>query len=112
MTVYRHDPLESTSLGNNNVFALLEDRSGRLWLGTAGGGLNRFDRATERFTRFKHEPDNPNSLSADVVSALYEDRSGMLWVGTWNGLNRLDSRTETLTQFVHDSVEAQVGCDR
>ncbi|MCB0298068.1 MAG: hypothetical protein KDG51_23085, partial [Calditrichaeota bacterium] len=77
MTVYKYDPLDSTTLGNNNVFALLEDRSGTLWLGTAGGGLNRFDRATERFTRFKHDPHHPNSLSADVVSALFEDRSGV-----------------------------------
>jgi ligand-binding sensor domain-containing protein len=41
MTVYKHDPLDSTSLGNNNVFALLEDRSGTLWIGTAGGGTIR-----------------------------------------------------------------------
>jgi ligand-binding sensor domain-containing protein len=106
MTVYKHDPLDSTSLGNNNVFALLEDRSGTLWIGTAGGGLNRFDRATEQFTRLKHDPDNPNSLSADVVSALFEDRSGVLWVGTWAGLNKLDPNTGKITQYVHDADDA------
>ena len=101
MTVYKYDPLDSTTLGNNNVFALLEDRSGTLWLGTAGGGLNRFDRATERFTRFKHDPHHPNSLSADVVSALFEDRSGVIWVGTWTGLNQLEPQTGRITRFMH-----------
>ncbi|MCL4704711.1 response regulator [bacterium] len=106
MTAYKHDPLDSTSLGNNQVFVVLEDHTGTLWLGTAGGGLNRFDRTTEQFTRFKHDPNNPNSLSADVVSALYEDRSGSLWVGTWAGLNKLDLDTGRITRFVHDSREA------
>lgn len=106
MTAYKHDPLDSTSLGNNQVFTILEDHTGTLWLGTAGGGLNRFDRTTEQFTRFKHDPNNPNSLSADIVSALYEDRSGSLWAGTWAGLNKLNLETGKITRFVHDSRDA------
>ncbi len=49
---YRHDPLDSTSLSNNYVRALYEDREGRLWAGTWGGGLNLFDSGKEIFTRF------------------------------------------------------------
>jgi ligand-binding sensor domain-containing protein len=63
MTAYRHDRLDSTSLGNNNVSTMLVNRSGTIWIGTAGGGLNRFDRKTEQFVRYFHDPNDPNSLS-------------------------------------------------
>ncbi|MCA9742991.1 hypothetical protein KC734_15740, partial [candidate division KSB1 bacterium] len=102
MTAFKHDPLDSTSLGNDQVFVILEDHTGTLWLGTAGGGLNRFDRTTEQFTRFKHNPNNLNTLSADVISALYEDRKGNLWIGTWEGLNRLNLDSEQIIRFMHD----------
>jgi len=36
--------------------ALFEDRAGALWIGTQGGGLNRFDPSTETFTRYLHTP--------------------------------------------------------
>lgn len=102
MTVYKYDPLDSTSLGNNNVFALLEDHTGTLWVGTAAGGLNRFDRKTEQFIRYKHIPDDPSSMSADVVSALFEDRNGDLWAGTWSGLNKIDLTTGEITPYINN----------
>ncbi|MCI0698766.1 response regulator [candidate division KSB1 bacterium] len=102
LTAYKHDRLDSTSLGNNLVFAIHEDRNGILWIGTAGGGLNRFDREQETFTRFVNNPKNPGSLNANVVSAIYEDRSGTLWAGSWTGLNKLDRNTGQFTRFIHD----------
>ena len=51
-TTYRHDPEDSTSLGSNNITALYEDHSGNLWIGTFEGGLNRYDRDKNDFTRY------------------------------------------------------------
>jgi ligand-binding sensor domain-containing protein len=42
-TTYRHDPLDTTSIGSSFVSALYEDHSGVLWLATSGGGLNKFN---------------------------------------------------------------------
>ncbi len=88
--VYRHDPADPDSISESETLAILEDRRGDLWIGTRGGGLNRFDRAEERFEHFRHDPGDPESLSHDVVEALLEDSGGMLWIGTGGGLNRLD----------------------
>jgi hypothetical protein len=49
--VYRHDPLNPTSLSHNVITALAEDEQGMLWIGTDGGGLNQYDRHAE--TRFE-----------------------------------------------------------
>jgi len=98
---YLPDPADPTSLSHNNVYALLEDRQGVLWVGTWHGGLNRYDRAADRFTHYHHKPDDPHSLSHDSVNALYEDRRGNLWVGTTVGLNRLDAATGQFVRYLH-----------
>ncbi|MFQ6114949.1 MAG: SpoIIE family protein phosphatase, partial [bacterium] len=80
--------------------------SGNLWLGTANGGLNRFDRETETFTRYQHDPTNPNSPGSDIVQEIYRDESGTLWLGTYGGgLNRFDPETETFRVFTEQNSE-------
>jgi ligand-binding sensor domain-containing protein/serine phosphatase RsbU (regulator of sigma subunit) len=66
----------------NSVFAVLQSRSGYIWLGTLEG-LVRFDGI--RFEAFnKH---NTKQLTSNVVNALCEGRDGSLWIGTEEGLS-------------------------
>ncbi len=83
--VLRRDPGDANSLSHNHVRSLFEDRSGQLWIGTRNGGLNRFDRQSQTFTRYQHDPGDPSSLSHDLVWAIHEDSKGRLWVGTGGG---------------------------
>src|SRR6185295_3018792 len=76
-----------TGLSQNTVRAILQDRSGFLWLATEEG-LNRFDGYS--FAVFKHRPDDPTSLPNDMVTALCEDHAGQLWVGTLGGVSLFD----------------------
>ncbi len=86
--VFRHDPADAFSLGNNRVLALFEDRNGVLWVGTAGGGLNRYDRDRNRFVRYTHDPvtyyqqETPRELSNNTIRCIVEARDGGLWLGT------------------------------
>jgi len=103
-TVYKHDALDSTSLSDNLVTSIYEDSASRnmLWIGT-GGGLNRFDRATERFTHFVNDPKNPHSLSNNSIRSIYEDHAGTLWIGTsGGGLNKFDREKERFIRYVND----------
>jgi len=99
--VYKHDVQDSNSLSNNFITSIYEDRSGTLWIGTRAGGLNRFERNTERFTRFINDPPNPYSLSDNLVWEIYEDRAGTIWIGTRRGLNRFDREKELFTRFLN-----------
>jgi ligand-binding sensor domain-containing protein/signal transduction histidine kinase len=87
---------------NRGTSVVHATRDGMIWLGTHGGGLWRFDPATEQFTNFLNEPQNPHSLSNNLIYALREDRAGFLWVGTDQGLNRLDRATGQFTRFLND----------
>jgi signal transduction histidine kinase/ligand-binding sensor domain-containing protein len=80
---------EQHALSSNFVRDVVEDASGRLWVGTQDG-LNTHNRATGQWHSFQQDPSDPHSLSHDWIMSLYQDRSGVLWVGTQGGgLNRL-----------------------
>lgn len=65
----------SNGLPGNQVNKVIQDRIGRLWIGTMSGGC-RFDGKT--FTRF----DQGNVLYSNPVKTIYEDKTGNIWFGT------------------------------
>ncbi len=104
ITRYEHNPADPASLSHYEVWSLLEDRSGVLWVGTSGG-LNRFDRATGTFTRYQSDETDAASLSDNVVLSLLEDHTGRFWVGTGKGLNSLDRTTGKFTRYLHNPAD-------
>ena len=102
-TVYNHDPERASSISDNFINAIYEDSQGAIWVGTQSGGLNRFDRETEQFSRYLNDPKDPNSLSNNQVSAIYEDREDRLWIGTdGGGLNRWNRETGEFSSISSD----------
>jgi signal transduction histidine kinase/ligand-binding sensor domain-containing protein/DNA-binding response OmpR family regulator len=101
---YSHDPGNPRSLTENTVMLIYKDRAGILWVGTAYGGLDRFDPAGDTFVHYRHDPNDSNTLRDDYVTAIYQDRTGAMWVDTVNGFDRLDIATG---RFFHysDPVE-------
>jgi len=90
--VYGNQHDDPGSLSHDWVWSLYVDTAGDLWVGTDGGGLNRYDRESDSFTRFRHAPGDPHSLSSDRVRVVYQDSKGYYWIGTdGGGLNRLDT---------------------
>ena len=80
--VFRHQPNEPGSLGDDSINVLFEDRERRLWVGSQTGGLDLFVEGSERFEPVRHDDGNLASLSQNSVRSLIEDRSGLIWVGT------------------------------
>jgi signal transduction histidine kinase/streptogramin lyase len=76
-----------------------EDRSGVVWIGSSGDGLERYDPATGEWRHYENDPNDSQSLSNDSVETIHEDQAGVLWIGTRAGLNRLDRDRETFSQY-------------
>lgn len=68
---------ERHGLPSGQIRAIVEDREGYLWLGTAAG-LVKFDGS--QFSRFRARPGSP-TLPEAQVAALHVARDGSLWVG-------------------------------
>jgi ligand-binding sensor domain-containing protein len=71
---------KADGLPSNTIYALYEDRSGKIWIGT-DGGLSVYDGSS--FTNFSTE----DGLVANDVYAIAEDREGKIWAGSSEGLN-------------------------
>jgi PAS domain S-box-containing protein len=122
-TRYQNDPHNPDSLSSDNVSSIFEDSAGGLWIGTgcysnAGAGLNRFDPASGKFTRYRNDPKDLASLSSDNIATIAQDASGALWIGTGGytlkgaGINRLDPQTGQVQRYQHDPHDpASLGND-
>ena len=64
-------------------------------------GLCKFDRSTEKFTRYKP---SPNAKFSDPnISAINEDSDGMMWVGSSSGgLCRFDRQKGKFLPEIYD----------
>ena len=109
--VYKTNPFDSTSISNNNIQSICEDRNGILWIGTLGSGLNRFDRKTELFRHYSYDPDDATSLSNDFVGLIHEDREDNLWVFTQDGgVDRMDRKSGKFIRYRHDPDDPNTLC--
>jgi PAS domain S-box-containing protein len=102
ITVYKFNPTDSTSLPNNNVSKVFEDKDGNIWVGTWGGGLCKFDPILEKFTIYKYNPSNPSSISFNRVPVIFQSKDGSLWVGTaGGGLNKYIKDKDAFESYKH-----------
>ncbi|QHV94334.1 two-component regulator propeller domain-containing protein [Spirosoma endbachense] len=95
------------------VNVLHEDKKGRIWIGTNGGGLNGYDPATGKFT-FYREPMNGFSQ----ITAIHEEPNGTLWVGdyfhglfSFNADKGITKHYTTVQGLSHNSIMGIVSDD-
>jgi ligand-binding sensor domain-containing protein/tRNA A-37 threonylcarbamoyl transferase component Bud32 len=93
-THHAHDPEDETSIRENNVKVVFEDRDGYLWLGYENEGLSRSEGTSEdpgSWLHARHDPLDSQSLNHNFVRCFYQDPHGRIWVGTLKGgLSRLE----------------------
>ena len=75
--------------------------SNALWIGTYGGGLNKFDLTNEYFRHYSTQADSQNGLAGNYILSLFHDTDCRLWVGTTSGLSVMDTKTKTFSTYRH-----------
>lgn len=86
-------------LPQSSVQAILQSRTGHLWIGTQGG-LARFDGA-----EFKvYDRGNTAAMASNFISCLAEDDTGTLWAGSHGGVLRIAADGEVSTLGTADGL--------
>jgi ligand-binding sensor domain-containing protein len=112
--VYRYDGkafvnyTEKDGLGNNRVFAMLEDKDGFIWIGT-DAGVCRYDGKT--FTRVALPVTGSSGFfiageaaATTAVWSMMQDQSGKIWFGTRDdGIVCYDGKA--FTRFLDSGVK-------
>ncbi len=80
---YRHNTNDTSSLSDNSVTSILEDKEGRLWVGTyPDGGVNLLNPQTGKFKHYLK--------GRGITGTIYQDAMGTIWAGTHDGLYRFN----------------------
>ncbi len=88
----------------STVTCLIEDHSGRIWYGTASGGVF-FSGPDGSWQRLKAQ----NPFSQGYISCLFEDNQGNIWVGTVeDGLYRITPRPLTMLTLPASLENAEI----
>jgi ligand-binding sensor domain-containing protein len=95
-------PGDSSALQSGSVNDMLEDRKGRLWVGTHAGLHCLKDRQKGAFQYFGTAAGFPD----EPIFSIVEDMQGRLWIGTNKGLCCFDPSLGkvTATYFVNDGL--------
>ena len=91
---------EFAAVAKEKIWAMYQDDSGTLWMGTQGGGLLRLKSgALTRYTR-------ANGLPSNSIFQILDDRHGNLWMSTSSGVisaerTELDSAAADKAPLIH-----------
>jgi ligand-binding sensor domain-containing protein/signal transduction histidine kinase len=102
--------VKNGSLNYNTIKSLYHDRDENLWIGTDGKGLNLYSPHKKKFQSYFHKSPSTEGLSVCSVRAIYVDENDILWVGgyrisnEYEGLSRINLKTNEITQFDPDGV--------
>lgn len=113
-TLFQSNSADSTTLSDDRIFSLLADRQGAVWIGTEKGAVNRFDPATQQFTRYLPDSSQATAMQGMEVFALYEDQASQIWAGSSAGLFQFQPATDDFRHYrldpnvVSDSVAHNV----
>jgi ligand-binding sensor domain-containing protein/two-component sensor histidine kinase len=97
---FRHNPSDPQSLSDDRTYTILKDSKQNFWVGTYGGGLNRFDENTGKFIVVFPDLLNYQAGSNDKILSLAEASDNTLWIGTsGGGLVEFDITTNSVQNF-------------
>lgn len=80
---------------DSNVWAVLENPDGTVWIGSLGEGIFKWDPATGKIL-VKYDKEN-SPLRADYISCFARGNDGKVYVGNSEGLYAIDPLSGTLT---------------
>jgi signal transduction histidine kinase/ligand-binding sensor domain-containing protein len=97
-TVYKNDPQNKNSLANDNLQTVCEFNE-FIWVGTWGGGLNKFDRINNSIY-FQNNASDSTSLISNKIHKILFDHKNILWIATLKGLDEYNPTTNSFKHYL------------
>ncbi len=81
------------------IRSIIADDKESLWIGTQREGLYRYNTRRKQLVNIPSDPQHLSGLNSPSIFSLELDDYGTLWVGTWEGLNRLNPQTGSISRI-------------
>lgn len=98
---YLQLPNQDGYLASSSVWSMAVDRTGLVWVGLAGYGLQQINPSRQRMHKLGHDPRDPNTIANPFIWDLQQDQQGRIYAATPGGLARIDfanARVDNLIQ--------------
>lgn len=96
---YRYTPGKKGGLISENIYSIVEDEEGFLWLGTEGQGLLRLNPDNDDVRSFFGSQKDSAGRTVGFFYQIYLDTEGNLWFGTEKGVLRLKKENRDTGTF-------------
>ena len=87
--------IEDARLRSASINTVWEDRTGRIWIGTAQQGLSVYDKRAKTIETFTVA----NGLPDNEVVGILDDTNGSIWISTANGLSQFNPTTRRFINY-------------
>ena len=84
---------------DNDIFCILKDSKGTIWLSVFGNGLNKITSYDGNTGRIETETLADNGLQGSIVSSLVEDHRHRIWFTTENGIACIAQNGSTVMSY-------------
>jgi signal transduction histidine kinase/ligand-binding sensor domain-containing protein len=106
---FTHNQFDTRAISHNVILSLYKDRSGIIWIGSNGYGL---DKLTPSLSRFNFITQAAGKLYSQSIRSVFEDRYGKIWISGYSGLDQYDPKTGSFKNYYHPKAEKlPVFCD-
>jgi signal transduction histidine kinase/ligand-binding sensor domain-containing protein/DNA-binding response OmpR family regulator len=78
-------------ISNTYINCLFQDKTGRLWIGTNGGGVNLYDSERGQISIISTE----NGLPSNYIKGISSDKNERIWITTEKGIGCFDPNTKS-----------------
>jgi diguanylate cyclase (GGDEF)-like protein len=99
-------PGDEHGISAAGIMTLFRARTGRIWVGTHGGGANIVDPDSLTVRQLPFKRPEAGALSFPDVSSFAEDPSGRMWIGTsGGGLDLAEADGSLIQVFRHEPTD-------
>ena len=101
--ILKNDKNNIYSVSNNIGYSFLNDKSGLIWIGTNGGGLNKLNPDVKDTRYIYSTHDGKLSIPDERIKNLFIDDADQLWIGSYSsGLYVFNGDSEKLERYSHN----------
>ena len=83
---------------NYKITAIFEDSKKHIWVGTNDNGFFKIN-WSGLIEHFDQNSNTLGSISSNIIRGFCEDNFGQIWIATFNGLDRLSTESNHVTNF-------------
>ncbi len=104
---YKREPFDTTSLTENIIDALYEDKEGRIWAHTQSKGFCIYDAKYEKFIRYHTYTFGTSQINlTEIVAVYFNDKENSWFLTEKDGVVKYNYKNKSYKQFLHIATDS------